>query len=113
LDVGTRISNSELSASLAKKRKLSKLFWRFIGLKGMPDRGRLDVGVALPLGEEGLEHSKQIVGLLHKKNGIRAKLLKKELDLDAGIASDEKIKKTSLLARNWLKSSGSDLLIWV
>ncbi|MGY9015078.1 MAG: hypothetical protein ACKVG9_07255 [Rhodospirillales bacterium] len=112
MDVDTTISNSDLSASPAKKRGLSDIFWRLIGLKGMPGRGKLDVRIALLVGEAGLEHSKRIVNLLHKQSGIRVKLLKKELDLDADMASDEQIKQASFVARNWLESAGGDLLIW-
>jgi tetratricopeptide (TPR) repeat protein len=112
LDADTTIPNTELSTSSAKKRRLSDVFWRLIGLKGMPGRGKLDVRVALLVGEAGLEHSKRIVSLLNKQGGIRAKLLKKELDLDAEMASDEQIKQASFVARNWLQSAGGDLLIW-
>ena len=112
MDVDNTTANSEASSPPAKKRSLAEMFWRLLGLKGAPGRGRLDVRVAVLAGEAGLEHSKRLVDAMDKQGGIRVRLLKKTLEVDAHMASEEQIQQATVVARSWLQGVNADVLIW-
>lgn len=109
MDIDSTSTNAETSSAPIKKRSLSEVILRLFGLKG---GSKLNVRVALLVGEAGPELSKRLVDMLDKQAGIRARLLKKDLDLDAYMASDDQIKQASSVARTWLESVNADLLIW-
>jgi len=112
LDAESNITNAETSLPSVKKRTLAEMFWRLLGFNRPPGRGKLDVRVAVLAGEAGHEHSKRLVDAMDKQGGIRVRLLKKTLELDAYMASEEQIQQASSVARSWLDGARADVLIW-
>jgi len=78
----------------------------------MPKVERIEVSIAALDGDEGNKHAKAIVRALSRRKGLRAKLLKKPLPVDADAAPEKQQKNREAAARKAMAGTEADLLIW-
>jgi CRP-like cAMP-binding protein/tetratricopeptide (TPR) repeat protein len=84
---------------------------RFFGWKSLPKTENVKVRVAPLIGDDDGSHRKRVVRALEKRKGLRVKTVRKPLNIDPDVNSEEQARMAAA-ARKVLADTDSDLLIW-
>lgn len=85
---------------------------RLFGWKPPPKTERVQILVAPLMGEDGDKHAKHVVQALGRRKGLRAKGIRKPLEIDPGADPEDQALAAEAAGRKALADAKADLLIW-